>query len=247
MSPKALNYDGLGTDNVVVPVSSPGANINRIEIEWRPTTTPPNTPADCPATIVNVFSSQPDWDCGYGVLRADIVPSEGALTRAGLSDGLMSGYFVPTNTGSASGQVSYVAHSGGANAARPALAAADCDNGATYGTCTVSITNLNGEDSFILRLSSLYRTSDVTVRAYLNAGGPLELFGAQAIIDSTGKSKDVLRRIQVHLPLTASSTPLPGVALQSSGSVCKRFSSSPGYYENADDIYEPDASNAMCN
>lgn len=246
LSPTSLSYDGVDASNIVVPVRAAAGNINRIEIEWRPATTPANTPAACPSGTVDVFSSQPDWACGYGVLRADLVPAEGGLDRNGLVNGTMAGYFVPVGSGSPSGQVSYVSHSGPANNRRPALTQADCDNGATYGSCLITVTNLNGDDEFMLRLSSLYRTSNVEIRAYQNAGSPLELVGTQAIIDATGKAQDVLRRIQVRMPLIASNVPLPGSALQSSGSICKRFNSAPGIFGVADDIVEPDATNRMC-
>lgn len=245
LTPTSLSYDGVDANNAVIPVKSSAGNINKLEIEWTPASTPANPPSSCPATTANVFMSQPNWACGYGVLRADIVPTEGGLTRNSLTQEVMSGYFVP-NRGSGGGSASYVAHTGASNNGQPALTLAACDGGSTYGSCTIEINNLNGDDEFVLRISSLYRTSNVIVRAYQNAGNPLELTGTQAVIDATGKAQDVLRRIQVRMPLTGTSTVLPGSALQSSGSVCKRFASAPGYFAVADDIDEPDSTNRMC-
>ncbi len=245
LSPTSLSYDGVDANNTVISVKANSGNINRMEIEWTPASTPANPPSSCPTTTANVLTSQPNWACGYGVLRADIVPVEGGFTRNDLTQEAMSGYFVP-NSGSGGGSTSYGAHTGASNNGRPALALADCDNGATYGSCTIEVDNLNGEDEFFLRVSSLYRTSNVVIRAYQDAGGPLELTGTQAVIDATGKAQDVLRRIQVRMPLTGTTTVLPGSALQSSGSVCKRFASAPGYFAIADDIDEPDSTNQMC-
>jgi hypothetical protein len=57
--------------------------------------------------------------------------------------------------------------------------------------------------------------------------------GAQAVIDSTGKAQDVLRRIQVHVPLTPSSeNSLSDYALQSSEALCKRFIVMDSYFDN---------------
>jgi hypothetical protein len=58
--------------------------------------------------------------------------------------------------------------------------------------------------------------------------------GAQAVIDSTGKAQDVLRRIQVNVPLRATSqNELSDYAIQSTDAICKRFSvMNGGYYDN---------------
>lgn len=73
----------------------------------------------------------------------------------------------------------------------------------------------------------------------------LGLKGAQIKVDSTGKAQDVLRRIQVRLPLnaTGSQNQLPDNALQSTDSICKRFSAMDDYLDLSNTV---DGDNALC-
>jgi len=121
---------------------------------------------------------------------------------------------------------------------------ANCGVG-VYNQCRASITNLGGNRSYMLRFISMYQPSNLTVVAY-TGGVPAAVTGAQAVIDVTGKAGDVLRRIQARVPLGFSSGPLPGFAIQSNGSLCKRFMATPGYFAVPGDIRNPDTSNNMC-
>jgi hypothetical protein len=57
-----------------------------------------------------------------------------------------------------------------------------------------------------------------------DAAGQIAFTGAQAIIDSTGQAGDVLRRLQVTVPLQASSRDqLADYVIQTTDSICKRF------------------------
>jgi len=65
-----------------------------------------------------------------------------------------------------------------------------------------------------------------------NASGGISFKDAQAIIDATGKAQDVLRRVQVTVPLQQYSSVIPEGAVQSTASVCKQFSTYSGYYQS---------------
>jgi hypothetical protein len=94
----------------------------------------------------------------------------------------------------------------------------------------MTITGL-GATQYYMRVSSIYKDVSLVVRATDAADVPLSLAGTQAVIDSTGKAKDVLRRIQVHIPIT----PTGGVdyALQTTDAICKRFISMDGYFASS--------------
>jgi hypothetical protein len=244
LAPGDLQYDGVTDNNIVVPIRTANP-LNRLEITWRPNPAPAagNPATDCPPAANNNFSSQANWSCGYGVLRLDVVPTEGALVGGTGPGSLMSrnmaAFFVPTRN-NASGDLSYAASVG-----QPNIVAANCDR-AAYTTCTANITNLNaGLREYGLRISSLYRGSNIRVAAF-SGGAPSPIYGAQVSIDATGRAQDVLRRIQVRVPITnAGSTP-PGYAIQSNGSICKRFATAPGYFEVPADIVDADDTNDMC-
>lgn len=243
--PETLLFDGVGGNSIVIPLTSDSA-ITAIEIKWRPTTGSTDLPSECPAAALNSFSPQSGasgWDCDYGVLRADVVPVDGALTRAGLAADQLTGFFVPLRS-AAAGTLSYNGNTGRAN-----VSAANCNVG-SYTSCTARITNITGSKQQIsLRLSSMYQPSNISIQTF--SGASLKgISGVQAVVDSTGKATDVLRRIQVRLPLVQTGGLLPGNALSSNGAICKRFNTAPGYLEIPAGIVNPDDGpingNAMC-
>jgi Tfp pilus assembly protein PilV len=235
-SPTSLKFDGVGTDNVVIPVAADDV-IDKFVITWKPTNAPSGNPSSCPGSTTNVFSLQSKWTCGYGMMRMDLVPTEGALSRAGLGSSTLTSFFVPTRN-AASGNLSY---SGNTN--KPNVTATNCTLG-SYSQCTATITGLPAVKSFSLRLNSMYQPSNVTVVAY-HGSTQLGISGAQATVDVTGKANDVLRRIQVRVPVGVQST-TASFALQTNGSLCKRFRATPNYLSIPSDIVNPDTSNDMC-
>ena len=77
----------------------------------------------------------------------------------------------------------------------------------------------------LFNLRSIYSNTN----AHLTAnGGAARLVGAQSLIDSTGQSQDVLKRIQVRIP-TVGDQLFPGFGLDSITGICKTLSVYPGY------------------
>lgn len=243
-TPKSLIYSGVSDNSIVVPVKTT-APLDSIQITWQPSSPPTGTPNDCPVGTTAVFTPLPQWNCKYGVLRTDVVAASGSLTRAGLQSNALTGFFVPSRSGGA-GNISYAADKG-----KPNTVAANCDV-AAYTTCRAIIDNLGGGTNFMLRISSIYKTSNIVVTAN-QSGNPVGISGAQAVIDATGKAQDVLRRIQVRMPLTvASDGSIPNYAIQTNSAICKRFQLSPTYFRIPGDIEngiteQRDTSNPMCN
>jgi Tfp pilus assembly protein PilX len=239
-APDSVEFDGIDSDSTVIPLTSTTGGIRRIEITWQ-ANTPPSL-ANCPSTITNPeFRPQSGvnaWRCEYGVMRVDLTPTNGVLTRAGLSGSTYSGFFQPVNF-LAGGSDNYT------NVNQARLVAARC----TVTNCRATIDLIPNLTSISLRLSSLYQPSDVRIVAFNNngvGGTPLSLSGVQAEVDVTGKASDVLRRIKVRIPLLNNGTLVPGHAITSNGSICKRFSTAPSYFNIPNDIIDPDSSNQMC-
>ena len=236
-APEYLQFDGIeGNDSIVVPINT-AQPIASVTVTWKPTTSPAGSPNVCPAATNDSFSPQTGasaWACGYGVMRADLVPTVGALTRAGLASSALNGFFVPTRA-AAPGTLAYAG-----NTAKPNVVAANCGV-AAYTQCSATFTNITGNPtSLALRLITMYQPSNITVQAYTAGGAAQKISGVQAMIDSTGRATDVLRRIQVRLPLVQTGGLQPGAALSSNGSICKRFSTGPNYFSIAGDIVDPD-------
>ncbi len=235
-TPQALLYGDVGQPSTLVPIiSANGANVSAISLAWQSkadTSTPTN---NCPTTTSGVFLSTGNWQCGYGVLRVDLVPVSGALDYANLQNRTMTTFLVPLRPGSggATNTIGYVA-GGGEN--RLGVNCSDAN-------CTMQFTGLN-TNQYYMRVSSIYKNVSLRVNALDNNGNNLELAKAQALIDSTGKAQDVLRRIQVHVPLSASRNQLGDYPLQSTDSICKRFVVMSDYFDTQVDSV--DSSNPLC-
>lgn len=223
-TPEALLFGDVGSTSIVTPITSSGPNISRITMQWQSKddpTTPPTPTQNCPTSTSGVFSPTDDWDCGYGVLRVDLVPTSGTFNYAALQNNTMTTFLVPQRTG---GSTSAAFAAGGGNN-RIGVTCTDAD-------CSFSITGLS-TNQYYMRVSSIYKNVALEIVAFDSSGNALGLQGSQAVIDATGKAQDVLRRIQVHVPLRPSSENQMGdYALQSTDSLCKRFVVMQNYFDS---------------
>lgn len=236
-APPNVQFDNVSQNSIVVPVTS-DQPITSIKVTWKPSTENSGSPMDgCPSAPANSFTPQTGWSCGHGVMRMDLVPTGGSMTSASLSGGLLSAFFVPV-TGGSPGTLAYGGNTGKAN-----VVAANCT--ATT-ACTATITGIaGGSNSVSLRINSMYKPSNLVIESF-NGATSQKISGVQAMVDSTGRANDVLRRIQVRLPIVETGGNLPGSAITSNGSVCKRFEVAPGYFRIPGDIVQPDPGNDMC-
>ncbi len=218
-APKQLDYDSVGTTGTIAPIfSGSGSNFGNIDLTWQ-TKTGSTTPTNgCPTQYTSgtaSFTPTSTWTCGYGVLRLDLVPVSGNLDAATLQSSARTIFAVPTKT---TGVNTYNFTTDGNK-----VIGVKCTNT----SCTLNISGLAGTQ-YYMRMQSIYQ--DVSMKIASAQG----LSGAQIVVDSTGKAQDVLRRIQVRFPISASGSKnnMPDNALQSTDSICKRFASMDGYFDN---------------
>ena len=256
-TPTTLYYTGVSENqSIIVPVSSIGGSlpspINAIHVTWSPTTSVVGNPATiCPNTTVNSFKPEPNWTCDYGLLDVSMAPTDvSPLTRVYLNTNSIHSFFEPFGN-SQVGKFSYAGnYRGFAN--KPLVTPANCGT-SSYTSCEVDIENLQASGnlnsrSFVLRISSLYRPSNITITAYTTWGAQIAFGNSQALIDATGNANGVLRRIQVRLPISKYAN-APSYSLESNGGVCKRFLVTPGYFNIPGNFptSRPDsANNPMC-
>lgn len=227
-TPDELSYGDVGDPATIIPVVAESGTIGSIRLTWSPLptsepTAPPPTQF-CPITTTNVFNPTDDWDCGYGVFRFDLVPTSGNLTIDGLRNATMTTFVVPLRAGAGVASVNY--STGGANSRLGVV----CSNT----QCRLTINFLAPGAQYHMRVNSIYKHVSLVVQAYtgINATGDVvSLRDAQTLVDATGKAQDVLRRIQVRIPVAGSSTnPATDYALQSHEAICKRFAVMDGFY-----------------
>jgi Tfp pilus assembly protein PilX len=219
-SPTVLVYDNINQNSsVVVPIREKNnAVIDSITIGWEDAEGGLDT-SGCPA--FRVFPAL--WaDCDTGILRVEFVPFSAAASRNDLTESRFIGFMQPSYGGGSS-SVDYAAGSGANNQGN--IFSINCTNGAGGRDCTVQLTGLNITRGY-LRLQALYRPAAVSVCSPDCSAG-VELADAQAQVDVTGRAVDVLRRIQVRIPIGIGSDDYPEFALQTLNTLCKRLAIAP--------------------
>lgn len=229
-NPTSLNYGSINSSSHVIPINS-ATTINSLKLDWQSSS---NSVSNCPSPAsIGQFPAAANWNCSFGILRIDLVPTTGSVSLSSLQATNMTAFLVPTANGS--GLVKYnpgAANQYGSPANQGAIVAAKCSD--TSG-CTTTITDLGGTN-YYLRVSSIYRDSSIKVAGF-NLNNPntnLQLLGAQVLIDATGKAQDILRRVQVRIPInaTAASNSFDN-AITTSQSLCKQFDiAPPNYFTN---------------
>ncbi len=225
-SPKSLKYDlSPSAGSKVFPIDADGTTIKSLEVSWTPST------ADAPRTGCSSSTSAPAalpaataWPCkGYGLIRIDLVPASD-LSRSAMMQGMFTAFINPARDISNTQTVAYTKGSNvlGGSANQGARPVASCSDE----QCTITVTGMSAT-KYYARVSTLYRETSLSVVAKGDSGD-LKLVGAQVLIDATGRAQDVLRRVQVRVPLAGDGLH-PDYGIQSTDSMCKQFTTFPGY------------------
>lgn len=213
-APHVISYTVSYAPTVVPVVSQGPAPFSQVTLTWSHADGAVSDLSTCPAA--GVFPVATNWNCPFPVLRIDMVDATN-MSRANWSGNTATMFFAPSNNAGASVSMK-------PNPPHGSITAADCTSGAN-GICTVTIKGLT-DLGYYMRVSTLYGTkSKLTLTAPANMG----FANAQAVIDSTGKAEDVLRRVVVAVDLTdANSHPVPSAAIITQDSLCKRFATAKG-------------------
>lgn len=234
-----LSYGPLNNmSSTVVPVN-PTANMQVLTISWSPLPNPKNGTGGTPnqTSVSNCPSGNnpsPDsWTCPYAALRIDMVPTGGTLDQDSLAANTQTYFLRPSTT------ASMLPNFGTGSSGRYQ---SDCNST----KCTQDITfSAPTNGSYALRIMPIYGSTSVTVAAYTDNTKStfVGLTGAQVIIDATGKARDVLRRIQVRVNTSSGSGIHPGFALQTTDSICKRYSIASGSFQTDSNLHPSIAAN----
>lgn len=201
-------------DTLVWPVNA-GSPISTISVSWA---APANTVTpSCPMSpSISTLPKYTSWTCSYGMMRLDIFDASTATNPAQMASATKTYYVFPSN-GAGTSTIS--------STNRATLGITGC----TLGKCTADFP-VPGSAKYYVRLSMLYKDAgQVTVTAKNGLGTPLPVSGAQAVVDSTGKAQDQLRRVQVRVSLVGKSNDVSGFATQ--GAICKQITAFDGYYD----------------
>jgi hypothetical protein len=96
----------------------------------------------------------------------------------------------------------------------------NCTSGSA-GECQITIQNIN-LPNMMLHMKSIYNHNQVEVTGTDTSDNPIHFKNAQMMIDATGKATDVLKRLQVRVPLSQYGNGVyPEFSLQAAGGICK--------------------------
>jgi Tfp pilus assembly protein PilX len=197
-----------------------GANFTELKFRWSANGKSRFTGASNTCSNTN-FPTSGNWNCAFGILRVDLVPTGGTVASSVL-EGNATGvalYLVPTF--SASGVASVAASGDRAQAVNVKCVSAT-------NLCDLKMTIAGGSSEYYMRLTMLYQSADSVQLAGTDASGAAKFSGGQAVIDVTGKAQDELRRVQARIPLTQSTGPLPAFGLQTTDTLCKQYNVADG-------------------
>lgn len=229
-TPPSLEYVNVDVnESKIVPISDKNDGpIDSITISWEAKDGGSNvsgcvvTGSDTPFPKYNEWNT-PARVCEAGIMRVDLVPTPGGgINRNDLINKARTFFLYPRDGGSTSGSF------GEGYGNQGEIKTTNC-NGTGPRLCSFKVTGLGPIKGYTLRLKSIYMSSSVTITAE-GGGVPLQLKGAQALVDATGKAVDVLRRVQVRVPISNIGGTFPEFAVQTVDTLCKKFSVAPGSY-----------------
>ena len=206
----------------VVPGGAGSGILDSVSVNWSSLASKPPRPAGTPGFTPSTGGGS--WN-SPAVLQLSITPLAASQTsRNDLTNNTFTAYLYPSVSGS--GTVTYALASSAGNA--QIISANHCSSG----TCSVTVSGLSASpgsaanEQYLVHIYDYYDTSSVAITGATDtSGGKLDFTNSQAQIDSTGKAKDVLKRIQAAVPLNTPTT-LSNYATEAQN-ICKRFSTYP--------------------
>lgn len=235
--PETLQYDNVGTEHDKAifinagdengPTNDP---IGTLNLSWNAAELP-EVP-EIPTSSGIGFPDEDNFSQTAPVLRVALTPlsSAGSINRQDLVDNTYTVFLRPSSGGG--GSTNSTTYIGGpterSNQGRVIVTQCDLSNEPLF--CSMDIGDLT-DSNYLMRVRSFYSESSVLISPA--ASNPdLRFYGQQAVIDATGRASDVLRRIQVRVPVRATYN-LPSFALESAGGgICKPYSVYPGSGSN---------------
>jgi len=191
--------------------------LDTLTISWN-SRTGQNTPK---GSIDDKFATATNWGSSPGVLQVSITPLD-TVTRTALINNTFTVYLYPSKPG----ETTTVAYK--ASGKQGAIISGAC-HGASL-LCTSSIENIKGASGsaitgpFLIRVLNYYDGTHVVIKGS-SGSNDVRFTDSQVKIDVTGKARNVLKRLQVYVPLD-NGAKLPGYAIEAAG-LCKRFEATP--------------------
>lgn len=193
---------------------------------------------------------------GSGILRVSLMPIKSPITRDNLINETQTLFLYPNDNPNyypaPNPNEAGVHHFSTTKAGKGVFVNGQCNtrnsrehHGRFPYECNVKIGLTSGVDTYYMRLKSIYTPHSVQISVRGPGGGQISQPGTQAVIDSTGKANDVLRRIQVRVPLNASFS-YPEFGLQTTNRLCKLTTYAVWFLNRVPDPDKPHETRDYC-
>lgn len=220
LTPPSLEYSGIEPDaekagTFFADDSTQG--LGSFTVSWNSGSNRTSIPASTPT----FFPAKASWNYP-AVLEVSLtrIPNTSSFGRAELMNNTFTVFLVPGVSASSS-----VAFAPTNNAQ---VINADCATGRDY-LCNSTITSIGGavDQKYLIRIRSLYDKSNISIGSAKGTDGTtaLKFKRGQAMIDVTGRARDVVRRIRVRAPIDTIPK-FPNYTIEAQN-ICKRFTSQP--------------------
>lgn len=215
--------------STVVPIdtvdsSGVSQTATSLKFSWSPPDGVTASTSNCQAT--STFPVSAGYICPFGLLRVDLFKVDGAsiTSASNLAGSTATLYLKPTNPSGGGTQ-----GIGAFNTSKAYIVNASYASG-MY-SATINFTAAAAQSAhYYARITTLYKDAAHVYIDGVNSAGNSYFANAQATVDVTGRAQDVLRRVQVRVPLQQYGSQIPGAAVRSGADVCKRFAIYPGNY-----------------
>lgn len=230
-TPEVLIYSPVSTDlNVpTVTMLKASAVITEFNVSWAPVG---NDTITNRFTTTSSFVPYNAWDAQTGMLKLTLVRFTPGDTRDTIAENTKVVYLRPV-----AGATVPTFNLSSLNAAtNGTVINGACSTNPTDGdsSCDVKFIGVNDPSasggSLYLAMSSLYKPNNVLIQAN---NGTVSFLNSQAVIDSTGRVGDVLRRINVRRSLSGTYQ-IPGGGVVTDGAICKLITAAPSPASTSD-------------
>lgn len=225
-APPTVEFSSVDTvEGEFVSLHTLNDNLNKLTFEWNNSEGPVDYSGCPPTSSKNDLPPDTEYGdtCTAGMLRVTLIPvSNSVLNREDLYNDMFTVYLRPSSNGT--GRVPYQEREGAPNS-QGQIIAANC-NSATAGRCVATITGLPFGGAIFMQIRSVYHNNSTTIIGKTITNDSVRFDQAQIKVDSTGKAADVLKRLQVRVPLLEKYDN-PGFAIDSMSGICKKISTYP--------------------
>lgn len=227
IAPTSLVYSNVGKGSDRTVVFSTSAPLKDLKIEWGSASSPQKTPynGNIDVTSTPQFKPQVGWNYP-AVIQLMITPFDSPPAYATNRSSLMTNAFTVYLHPSTDGPNNVVYTPGNPSPAQGAVLSGKPCNGGTYQCNSVlNMPSLSAGTKYLVHFVNYYDPSNIKLTGVDATGATVKFLGGQATIDSTGKARDVLKRLQVRVPL-GNDSPSVNYAIEAQN-ICKQFTADP--------------------